>query len=79
MCVLGATDEDLAVYRVLTPADIVASTAVIDFNARGQREKVLSWIWQRHVSSNNNPEWMNECELRLVTPSLTGLRLKSKS
>lgn len=65
MCVLGATDEDLDVYRVLTTADIVASTAVIDFNAPGQRDKELSWIWQRHVSSTNNPKWMDECKLKL--------------
>ena len=62
LCVLGATDDDLEIYRVLTPSDIAASTAVIDFNAPGQRSKQLSWIWQRHVSSTDDPEWMNECE-----------------
>ena len=66
LCVLGATDEDLEIYRVLTPSDIAASTAVIDFNARGERGKELSWIWQRHVSSTDDPEWMNECEFTSV-------------
>ena len=62
MCALGASQDDLDVYRKLTPSDLVASTAVIDFNARGQRNEGLSWIWQRHAASTDNPEWMDECE-----------------
>ena len=61
MEVLGASEVLLGQYKRLAPGDIVASTAVMDPNARGQRNAGLSWIWQT-LPSAQNPEFMNESE-----------------
>ena len=60
MQTLGATEDILQKYQVLRPQHIQTSTAVVDFNAPGQRNKTLSWIWHSHQSSANDPSWLRE-------------------
>ena len=61
MQILGAGEDILRKYQVLQPQHIQTSTAVVDFNAPGQRNKTLSWIWHSHQSSANDPSWLREC------------------
>ena len=60
MLTLGASEDDKAKYQQLTKEDIKSSTAVVDFNAAGQRNKSLSWIWHTHKSSTEDPSWLRE-------------------
>ena len=59
MVKLGADADLLRKYKPLSSSDLVASTAVMDPNARGQTRLQLSWIWQL-VSPSDNPEYLNE-------------------
>lgn len=59
--ILGLSPEEEDTYRPLKRGDTHASTAVIDFNARGQRNTGLSWIWQTPKALTNTSAWMNEC------------------
>lgn len=56
---LGASAGTLATYKELEDGDLVASTAVVDPNARGQRQAKLSWIWQT-LADKDSPDVMNE-------------------
>ena len=58
---LGLSEEEQDTYRPLKPTDTQASTAVVDFNARGQRNEGLSWIWQTPKALTNTSAWMEEC------------------
>ena len=60
---LGLSEEEEDTYRQLRPGDTQASTAVVDFNARGQRNEGLSWIWQTPKALTNTSAWMEECPL----------------
>lgn len=62
---LGLPQENLAnEFRQLTDDDLRTSTAVMEPNARGQRKKELSWIWQRTgMRISNQTTLVNECEL----------------
>ena len=60
MVTIGATDDDKAKYQVLKKEHLQSSTAVVDFNAAGQRNKSLSWIWHTHKSSTEDPSWLRE-------------------
>ena len=59
----------------LTSKDLVASTAVVDPNARGMRNQGLSWIWQRAITQET-PEFVTERQFfhfsftKLLIPSL---------
>lgn len=65
---LGAPAAMLAQYQVLKPSDVTASTAVMDPNARGQRNNALSWIWHlQHYPSDQDPAWMDECMCALIS------------
>ena len=59
MEILGASSTLLDQYRCLAPDDIVASTAVMDPNARGHRNAGLSWIWQT-LPSAQTPAFVTE-------------------
>ena len=61
MKTLGASTDTLHKYQVLQPKDVQTSTAVVDFNAPGQRNRTLSWIWHSRDSSTKDPLWMEEC------------------
>lgn len=59
---LGA-DDILTKYRPLEKADLKASTAVADPNARGQRNSTLAWFWSLDVEGDSaSSDWMTECE-----------------
>jgi hypothetical protein len=45
MISLGASEETMHIYRVLTRDDIKASTAVLNPNIPGSTQLKLSWIW----------------------------------
>ena len=62
---LGASTDDLTAYKPLRKEDLVASTAVMEPNARGQSRVKLSWIWQV-VSDANNPEFVEECKSQSI-------------
>ena len=58
---LGMSIEDQKNYPKLSKADTNASTAVVDFNARGQRNEGLSWIWRTRHAMTRDSALMNEC------------------
>lgn len=60
MISLDADADLMSKYKLLSKADLTASTAVVDPNARGQRNNGLSWIWQSHHSAAEDPVWMQE-------------------
>lgn len=57
-------------YQYLASTDIVASTAVIDPNSRGQRNAGLSWIWQM-IPSADTPAFMTESRFSLFISSVS--------
>ena len=59
MQVINPECEALRSLSHLTSKDLVASTAVVDPNARGMRNEGLSWIWQRAIS-RETPEFVTE-------------------
>ena len=61
----------------LTPKDLVASTAVVDPNARGMRNDGLSWIWQRAMT-RETPEFVTESEYSRYASSRLLICLPSK-
>lgn len=68
---LGASSAMLDRYRILKPTDVVASTTVMDPNARGQRNNALSWIWHlQHYPNDQDPAWMDECKCNLISMTL---------
>ena len=58
---LGMSVEDQKRYPKLLKSDTNASTAIIDFNARGQRNEGLSWIWRTPQALTRDSALMNEC------------------
>lgn len=63
--VLGAPPDVLSKFKVLNKADLSASTAVVDPNARGERNNGLPWIWHTQHNPGEDPAWMDECMLHL--------------
>ena len=61
--VLDPGCDSLKTLSDLTSKDLVASTAVVDPNARGMRNAGLSWIWQRALT-RETPEFVTESTLR---------------
>ena len=59
MVKLGADSVLLGKYKPLSATDLVASTAVMDPNSRGQTRLQLSWIWKIHTPTEN-PDYLNE-------------------
>ena len=59
---LGMSSEDQKHYPKLLKADTNASTAVVDFNARGQRNEGLSWIWRTPNTMTHDSALMSECK-----------------
>ena len=45
---LGADDDVLSRFQILTWADVKVSTALVDPNAAGASTLRLSWIWHNH-------------------------------
>ena len=58
---LGMTIEEQKSYPKLAKSDTNASTAVVDFNARGQRNEGLSWIWRTPHAMTQDSAAMSEC------------------
>ncbi|KAK7681433.1 hypothetical protein QCA50_015525 [Cerrena zonata] len=57
---LGASQEILSKFKILTKAHISSSTAVVDPNARGERNNGLSWIWHTQHDPAKDPAWLDE-------------------
>ncbi|KAK7694425.1 hypothetical protein QCA50_001611 [Cerrena zonata] len=60
MEILGASKETLSKFKILTKAHLSASTAVVDPNARGERNNGLSWIWHTQHDPAQDPAWLDE-------------------
>lgn len=60
---LGVSRETMdSQFRELKDDDLQTSTAVIEPNARGQRKRELSWIWQiQGINISNQTTLVNEC------------------
>ena len=58
---LGMSTQDRQNYPKLMKCDTNASTAVVDFNARGQRNEGLSWIWRIPHTMAHDSAMMSEC------------------
>jgi hypothetical protein len=60
---LGASDAIMKKYQVLKPEHLKSSTAIVDPNARGQRNAKLAWFWSHDVAGDSfNNDLMKECE-----------------
>lgn len=60
-------------YLPLKKADLKASSAVADPNARGQRDSTLAWFWSLDVQGDaSGNDWMTECECPIFGPTLAG-------
>lgn len=59
---LGAPSEVLNKYQVIHTKDVRSSTAIVDPNARGQRNVSLPWFWSVGVKRADGA-LMTECEL----------------
>lgn len=57
---LGASKEIQAKYRIITSVDVKSSTAIVDPNARGQRNASLAWFWSAG-KTNADGALMAEC------------------
>ena len=58
---LCSSTQDREKYPKLMKSDTNASTAVVDFNARGQRNEGLSWIWRTAHTVAHGSTQMSEC------------------
>ena len=59
---LGADENTLDTFRLLSRDDVKASTAILDPNIPGSSSIRLSWIWQTGSrASRSTPEAMLEC------------------
>ena len=63
---LGMSTQDREKYPKLMKSDTNASTAVVDFNARGQRNEGLSWIWRTAHTIAHDSAMMSECTWYLI-------------
>jgi hypothetical protein len=69
---LGTSDEIMKKYQVLKPEDLKSCTAIVDPNARGQRNAKLAWFWSLDVSGDSlDNELMLECECQCCHNALT--------
>lgn len=61
---LGAGKEIIKRYQVITSKDVRSSTAIVDPNARGQRNKGLAWFWSSgsRKSGKGDGALMTECK-----------------
>ena len=67
---LGMPIEDQQKYPKLSKSDTNASTAVVDFNARGQRNEGLSWIWRTPHTMTHDSAMMSECKYHSTSRSV---------
>ncbi|KIM71052.1 hypothetical protein PILCRDRAFT_33210, partial [Piloderma croceum F 1598] len=51
---LGATDDDLKRYQVLSKEHLNITTARIDPSLRGQRNTSLAWFWTMDVKNDTD-------------------------
>jgi hypothetical protein len=59
---LGADDDVLSRFQILTRADVKASTALVDPNAAGASTLRLSWIWHNHgLMHSTQTDTLLEC------------------
>ena len=58
---LTADEETMTEFRVLTPHDVKASSAVVDPNSPGSTSLSLSWIWQT-LMAGASPAKLHECK-----------------
>jgi len=60
---LGADEETLGRFKHLVPADVKASTAMLDPNTPGASSLRLSWIWEIHsrIAHSSSPDSLLEC------------------
>jgi hypothetical protein len=59
---LGLNQQELdRLYRPLTSADLVTSTAILQPNLPGQSQHMLSWIWTHHLPPGENNNHLSEC------------------
>lgn len=61
LVVLGADEDTLAKYLVLTKVDCRADTAIVDPNVPGSRSATMSWIWKMQ-ESQSSVNWIEESE-----------------
>ena len=61
MVALGASEDDLSKYQVITRKDLQSSTAMHDPNAPGLSNAQLSWIWL-FLADGSRSMVGNECE-----------------
>ena len=61
---LGADQQTLKIFQVLTTEDLKASTAIHDPNERGASSLRLSWIWTSASGDriSDKAESVRECE-----------------
>ena len=64
MIKLGADNNTMSHYQVLTSEDLKVNTAIVELNARSQHDVKLSWIWtMSNVRSKAPAALLNEGNL----------------
>ena len=58
---LGADDDILGRFKVLTPADVRSSTALLNPNIPGSSSLTLSWLWLTNAGSSPSSSSLLEC------------------
>ena len=59
---LGASDQSLGHYKVITNEDLRVSTAIQDPHVTSAADTALSWIWTVNAcKDSDHSDWMEEC------------------
>jgi hypothetical protein len=70
---LGASQDELAIYKQLSPEDLKLSDDIHDPNRVGQRSDKLSWVWYAgQLDLNTKNGWMDECALQSSMDTMCG-------
>lgn len=63
LIMLGATEEEMSIYRPLTREQLKITAARIDLNLRGSRNTALPWFWAVDLRGDSEMvDGMEECE-----------------
>lgn len=80
MCTLHADDQVMQKYQELKVEHLKTDTAVVNANARGERDTRMSWIWALNdPETMKTPAWMDECMSVHLCSKLSPLTIHSVS
>lgn len=68
--VLGPTEQEKDLYKMLSIQDMKSSHAISDPNIRGERNTGMPWIWTAEFVQHDSSAGMKECKLKCIYPSV---------